>query len=144
MGRLGVSADIAVQDTDIQITSVDDMGFPMGMSETVTAGTHHGRHRLPVRRIRGLPTSSWATAPSRRPRSRSRADQPVTAAGIHWMTYEECEACDAGLEVITASGAGPVAPPAAWFQDPGFTPGDGRLQEIHGRRGRSPRRARSP
>ena len=62
--------------------------------------------------------------------------ETAVTASIHFMTYQQCEPCDQGLEVIVAAGAGPTRPPLAWFSDPGFTEGDGRLVEILDRRGK--------
>ncbi len=147
MGRVGVSADVAVEATEVTITEVDDMGFPMGMDETLTEGCIMGLTVCPYPAFEGAyivlgdgtekPAAQAIPQQADRPTVPSTPPAMVAAGGqlIHFMTYEECDACSAGLDVITASGAGPTAPPAAWFADPGFTEDDGRLVEIHGRRG---------
>ncbi|HEY4452397.1 MAG TPA: hypothetical protein VGN13_12480 [Solirubrobacteraceae bacterium] len=141
MGRLGVSADVAVQASEVTIEAIDDMGFPTDMAEILTEGTIMGVTVCPFPAFEGayivLGDGSEKPAAQAIPQA---VEQPeaVTAGGqlIHWMTYQECEPCDQGLEVITAAGAGPSRPPMAWFSDPGFAEGDGRLEEILTKDGR--------
>ena len=69
------------------------------------------------------------------PQAVEKPPAAVTAGGqlINLMSYEEC-GCDPH-QVIVASG-GPERPPASWFDNPEFEPGDGRMIEILDRRGR--------
>ena len=148
MGRVGISADIAVQDREITVTEADEYGFPIDGTETLTEGTIMGGTACPFPAFEGcyimLGDGSEAPQAKAIPQAAEAPEVPekppaVVANGgqlIHWMTYEECEACDQGLEVITASGAGPTRPPASWFADPGFTENDDRLVEILGRNGK--------
>jgi hypothetical protein len=39
MGRLGVSADVAVEESEIEVTDVDEIGFPIEMNDELTKGT---------------------------------------------------------------------------------------------------------
>lgn len=148
MGRVGVSADIAVQDREIEITEVDEYGFPMDGTETLTEGRVMGCTACPFPAFEGcylvlgdgmdMPEAKAIPQAAETPSTPDKPPAIVAAGGqlIHWMSYEECSACDEGIEVIVASGAGPTRPPKSWFEDPGFTEGDGRLVEILGRNGR--------
>ena len=148
MGRLGVSADIAVQASEVTITEVDDMGFPMDGTDTLTEGTVMGGTVCPFPAFSGcyIVLGDGTDAAKAKAMPQAAEDRPevpdsepaVVANGgqlINLMSYEDCEACDQGLEVIVASGAGPTRPPASWFDDPAFTEDDGRLVEILGRDG---------
>jgi hypothetical protein len=132
MGRVGVSADIAVEDVDMEITEVDDMGFPIEGEETLTKGTLMAVTIVPTPAFEGayLVLGDGSEQPEPIPQS---SEEAATAAGIHWMSYDECEPCAGDIDVLEASG-GPTSPPAAWFADPKFTEGDGRLVEILDRR----------
>jgi hypothetical protein len=148
MGRLGVSADIAVQDREITVTEADEYGFPIDGTETLTEGTIMGGTACPFPAFEGcyivlgdgtdLPTAKAIPQAAESPEVPDKPPAVVADGGqlIHWVTHEECSACDDGIEVIVASGAGPTRPPKAWFEDPCFTEGDGRLVEILGRNGR--------
>ncbi len=133
-GRMGVSGDVAVSQSDMTAEGLDDDGWPLEMTTIVTEGVVMGATAMPgFAAFEGayIVLGDGADAPAPIPQQ----DEKAVTAAIHWMSYGECERCEQGLEVITASGAGPVAPPAEWFQDPGFTEGDGRLVEILDRRG---------
>ena len=62
--------------------------------------------------------------------------EPIAAASVGvWHHAETCEPCEAVTvpAMVAASaptGMGPLAPPSAWFTDPGFKPDDGRLREY--------------
>ncbi|HWF25164.1 MAG TPA: zinc ribbon domain-containing protein [Solirubrobacteraceae bacterium] len=147
MGRMGVSADVAVQESELEIGGLDDDGWPTDMSEILTSGTIMGLTVCPFPAFEGayIVLGDGTEAPEAQPIPQ-QSDAPVvpdappaavTAGGqlVHLLSYEACERCEQGLDVITAAGAGPAAPPAQWFSDPGFTEGDGRLVEILDRRG---------
>jgi hypothetical protein len=148
MGRIGMSGDVAIQASEVTVEDVDEMGFPTDMSEVLTEGTIMGGTACPFPAFQGAyivlgdgTDTAEAKAIPQQTETPEVPDQPpaaVTAGGqlIHWMTYEECEPCSQGVEVIVASGAGPTRPPKSWFEDPNFTEGDGRLVEILDRRGK--------
>jgi hypothetical protein len=150
MGRCGISADVAVQESELEIGDLDDDGWPTDMSETLTAGTIMGLTLCPYPAFEGAyivlgdgteePDAQAIPQSSEAPVVPDKPPAAVTAGGqlVHLMSYEACERCEQGIDVITASGAGPLAPPAQWFSDPGFTEGDGRLVEILDRRGQRP------
>lgn len=147
MGRLGVSADVAVNEVDMEVTDTDPDGFPIGMAETLMSGTIMGLTVCPYPAFEGayIVLGDGEEQPDAKPipqtpESPTVPDKPpaaVTAGGqlVHLMSYESCEPCDQGIELIVASGAGPVRPPASWFENPAFTVGDERLVEILDRRG---------
>ena len=145
LGRMGISGDVAVEETSIEVTEVDDIGFPTGMDETMTAGRVMGGTLCPFPAFEGayvcLDTGDGEIPDAQAiPQSTATADAPpdaVLAGGqlVHLMTYEECGECDLGLDVVTAASA-PSAPPAAWFADPAFSDKDERLSEILSRDGR--------
>lgn len=144
MGRLGVSGDVAVESSKITVEDIDEVGMPTDMTDQLLEGKIMGATCCPFPAFEGAyivlgdgseqPDAQIPQQPTETPDAPPEA---VTAGGqlIHWMTYEECEPCDQGFEVIVAAGAGPARPPSAWFADPGFTEGDGRLEEILGRDG---------
>ena len=140
MGRVGVSADVAVEEVDIAVEDVDPDGMSIEMSETLTKGTIMALTVCPMPAFEGayIVLGDGTTQPETIPQA-TEPETVTASAPIHWMTYEQCEPCDQGdVEVIIAAGQGPVAPPRAWFANPNFQPGDGRLVEILDRRGRQP------
>ena len=140
MGRCGISADIAVDETEVT-GDLDEDGWPTAISETLTKGTIMGFTQCPFPAFQGayIVLGDGAAQPSAIPQAAEENPVPeaVAAGGqlLHLMTYKECEPCAQGLEVITAAG-GPVAPPKAWFENPGFTLGDERLMELAETRGK--------
>ncbi|MGP0048490.1 MAG: hypothetical protein ACLPZR_06510 [Solirubrobacteraceae bacterium] len=148
MGRLGISADVAVAQTDIQVIESDADGFPIEMSEILTRGTIMGLTVCPYPAFEGAyivlgdgtekPAAQAIAQRSEGPATPANPPAQVTAGGqlVHLMAYEACEPCQQGLQVITASGTGPTRPPRDWFSNPNFTEGDGRLVEILDRRGK--------
>lgn len=134
MGRCGISADVAVVDSEISIEGVDEMGWPTDMAEVLTKGTVMGATLCPFPAFEGCYIILGdGSEPEPIPQQVAASDVHYTAKP-HFLTYKECEPCQQGIEVIAAS-AGPVRPPKAWFENPGFTEGDGRLQEIYEKRG---------
>jgi hypothetical protein len=134
MGRCGISADIAVEDSQME-GELDDDGWPTATTETVIKGTIMGLTQCPYPAFQGAYIVIGDGTVEPEPIPQAAEPEPVTAAGIHWMAYEECIPCAQGREIIVASGAGPMRPPAAWFENPGFTIGDDRLREIAATRG---------
>jgi hypothetical protein len=138
LGRMGISADIAGQAEEQEVTDVGEDGWPTDMTATLTEGVIMGFTQLPFPAFAAayIVLGDGADAMAAIPQQTDDPDQHLASGQIlHLMTFEECSACDAGIEVITAS-AGPVAPPAEWFAAPEFEEGDGRLQEIYSKRGR--------
>lgn len=146
MGRLGVSADVAVIATEVTVHEVDEDGWPMDTSSVLTEGRIMGATVCPYPAFEGayivLGDGAEMSDAQVIPQT---ADAPivpdsppaaVVAGGqlVHFFAFEECVPCAQGLEVVTAAG-GPTRPPAAWFSDPGYEPGDGRMSEILDRRG---------
>jgi hypothetical protein len=134
MGRVGVSADIAAQAEEMTPTEIDEDGFPVDMSSTLLEGVIMGLTVLPFPAFGAcyivLGDGQQAAEPI--------PMEAETASGqlVHWMTFEECRACEPGAEILVAAG-GPVRPPADWFTNPAFQDGDGRLQEIYARHGQT-------
>ena len=133
MGRLGVSADIAVSAQEIT-ASLDENGFPTEEGALVTRGTIMGFTIVPFPAFQGcyivlgdgadggpapIPQATDDVMPT---------PDAVTAGGqlLHFMAYEECEPCAQAFDLLVASG-GPERPPGAWFEDPEFKVGDDRL-----------------
>lgn len=138
LGRLGISADIAINTEEASVSDVDENGFPTEMSQVLTSGTIMGATALPFAAFEGayiVLAGNEDAAPI--PQEAESGPTAVTAAApIHFLTYEECEPCQSGTDLLVAS-AGPERPPLAWFSDPGFYEGDGRLVEILDKRGQA-------
>jgi hypothetical protein len=138
MGRVGISADIAVDESEETISGMDDYGWPI-FSSTLLAGTIQGCTVVPFPAFDGayIVLGDGGVIPEI---PQAVEDMPVpelVAAGgqlIHYMAKVDCEPCAQGLDVLTAAG-GPMAPPKSWFSDPNFTLGDDRLKEIFTGRG---------
>jgi hypothetical protein len=131
MGRLGVSADIAIQAEQMTPTEVDADGFPVEMTSTLLEGQIMGFTITPFPAF-GACYIVLGDGTATDPIPQQVDDQVASGQTIHWMTFEECRACDT-TDVLVAAG-GPVRPPADWFTAPNFEDGDGRLQEIHTKR----------
>ena len=124
MGRLPVSGDVLVVESEITGGEMDADGFPSAISETLTKGVLQAVTILPFKPAFAGAYICLAGAEPKEPIP--VAGPQATTASIHWMTERECEPCMEGLEVIAAAG-GPTRPPKAWFEDPNFTEDDGRL-----------------
>ena len=139
MGRVGVSADISVDESQETMTGeMDDMGWPM-FEQTLIAGVIQGCTVVPFPAFTGAYITT-AIAGDPDPIPQQVGDEipmpDVVASGgflIHYMVESECAPCNSGYEIV-ASGA-PVHPPAAWFANPMFCEGDPRLKEIFVGRG---------
>lgn len=128
MGRVGISADVAMDSFQDVVTEADECGCAVSGLMVCTKGTIMGFTGLPYPAFEGayIVLGDGTDAPA--PIPQENPGEPMTAA-IHWMPYSKCEPCDLGVQVIVAS-AGPPAPPASWFENPHFTEGDGRLAEL--------------
>lgn len=147
MGRMGISADVAVQASEVIVGEIDADGWPTDMTEILTEGTLMGATVCPYPAFAGayvvlgdgseLPEAQAIPQQAEAPEVPDAPPESVAAGGqlIHLMSYEECTPCDQGIEVVVASGSGPTRPPKAWFSNPNFDPEDGRLVEILDRRG---------
>ena len=138
MGRLPVSGDVTVDESEVTVGEVDEMGWPMDMTETLTKGTLAAVTILPFGpafegayivlgdggETQAIPVTS--------PESDVPQMPPALAAGgqiVHWIASSDCVPCDQGLDVMLASG-GPNKPPKAWFEDPKFAIDDGRMMPF--------------
>ena len=138
MGRLPVSGDVTVDESEVVVGEVDDYGWPMDMSETLTKGTLAAVTILPFGpafegayiilgdggEVQTVPvTTSENTIPENL--------ATLLAAGqlVHWLAESDCVPCDQGLDVMVAAG-GPTRPPKSWFDDPKFSIDDGRLMPF--------------
>lgn len=136
MGRLPVSGDVTVDESEVIVGEVDEYGWPMDMSETLTKGTLAAVTILPFGpafegayivlgdggETQAIPVTSDDVP----------AMPPALAAGgqiVHWIAASDCIPCDQGLDVMVAAG-GPQRPPKAWFEDPKFSIDDGRLMSF--------------
>ena len=133
-GRMPVSADLMVMAQEVSATEFDEWGDPVDALVTATKARIEAVTILPFG-----PAFSQCyivlggdSTPEDIPQA---VEEPkaMAASAQHWMTDTEgeCEPCMDGLDVLTAS-AGPVRPPAAWFEDPKFTRGDGRVVTMIG------------
>jgi hypothetical protein len=144
MGRMGISADIAVEESAITMDEVDADGWPISISETLTKGTIMGFTVVPYPAFEGAyivlgdGTEGGPVAiPQEQPEN---ADGAVAAAARiiaarlarpRLLTYEDC-GCGSSDALLVASG-GPDRPPGAWFADPNFG-ADGELADSRLRR----------
>jgi hypothetical protein len=139
MGRVGVSADISVDESQETMTGeMDDQGWPT-FEQTLIAGVIQGCTVVPFPAFTGAYITT-AIAGDADPIPQQVGDEmpmpDVVASGgflIHYMVESECAPCNSGYELV-ASGA-PVHPPSAWFANPMFCEGDARLKEIFVGRG---------
>lgn len=139
MGRVGISADIAVDEAQETISGMDEFGWPT-FESTLTAGTIQGCTIVPFPAFEGayIVLGDGSVTPEIPQQVADAMPVPaVVAAGgqlVHLMARGQCVPCDSGIDVMVASG-GPLRPPSAWFSNPNFTEGDGRLREIFTGRG---------
>jgi hypothetical protein len=140
MGRCGISADISVGESNITAEIGED-GFPANEQLVLLSGEIAGFTQCPFPAFTGcyiVLGDGAEGGPAPIPQTVDDAAKPpdaVAAGGqlIHWMMRADddiCEPCADGIEVVIASGAGPLRPPKAWFENPYFTEGDGRLVEM--------------
>jgi hypothetical protein len=135
MGRMGVSIDVG--SAEVQITAEPMMPSPMdpGAFDESEPPMEH----LVAGEIMGItvcPFPAFAGAyivlgdGSNIPDGDLGTPTPEQASmGIRFVDAVACEPCEGGLP-LTASAAGPLAPPKGWFEDPGFHIGDDRLKET--------------
>jgi hypothetical protein len=122
-----ISVDVAGAEVEIDVTEEDEDGYPVEWTETLTAGeiagftqtAHPAFYAATIELDGAEPGGVEVPAPT-----------PVEAAtGIRVLSDGPgCEPCTADPAVVVAGG-GPLHPPAEWFTDPGYRPGDGRLVE---------------
>lgn len=139
MGRVGVSADVKVFETAISAGELDEYGFPMDLSEIVTSGEISAFTIVPGP---AFPQCYIAIDEGPIPEPipvQSDENSPMAASAqlVHFIAEEVCEPCEAMdvIDPVVAGGFAPMRPPKAWFDNPNFTLGDGRLVEIFTGRG---------
>lgn len=134
MGRLPVSGDVSVGTTSE--TLVDGEDGAVDMLVTLAAGTLEATTILPFGPafvdcyiVLGDNLEKPAI-PQQTPEQ-----APMVASAyqiVHWMTDANCVPCGQADDVLVASAA-PLRPPAAWFADPKFAEGDGRVMLCEGK-----------
>ena len=145
MGRMGVSIDVGSVMEEVGIpeppvpTEVPvgeepfDPGMPMDLQRVLVAGEIMGATVCPFAAFAGAYIVLGDDASTGAATVLPPAPEGVQMA-IRYVGQEDCEQCDEGTTPITAAApttaGGPVAPPAEWFADPGFTRGDERLSET--------------
>lgn len=113
----GVSVDIGDVDSSIAVTGIDTDGFPTDISEILVQGEVMGATICPFPAFAG----AYIQLDSTEPDTSIPLEQPTpeqAAAGINVLSIRECVPCSTGA--VVASIAGPLAPPAEWYADPGF------------------------
>ena len=133
-GRMPVSADLMIMAQEVDATEVNEYGEPINALTTATKARIEAVTILPF----GPAFSDCyiVLGANNKPAEIPQATEPTTAMAAsaqHWMVSGECEPCDQGFDVLTASGAGPLRPPSSWFTDPKFAKGDGRLVSMIGK-----------
>jgi hypothetical protein len=151
MGRMGISADVKVFASAIMPGEVDDFGFPTGegMQEIVTDGELSGftivtpSPAFPQCYIKiDDGTDDVPSIPQKSDEDSKMEQITASAQLVHFMASERCVPCGemdiiSEAESIVAGGFvdAPMRPPKAWFENPHFTPDDGRTVEIFSGRG---------
>lgn len=133
MGRVGISADIAVIESEETIEGMDEFGWPL-FTSTLTKGVIQGCTIVPFPAFTGayIVLGDGTVIPEIPQTAKDVPVPDLVASGgqlIHWMAEVDCVPCGQGLDVLIASGV-PTRPPKAWFENPNFTFGDDRLKEI--------------
>lgn len=119
----GVSADLSVSDSKIEVEEADDeMSMPT-VKFTVLAGELLGATLCPMPAFAGcvITLDDESAAPTEAAADAPKIHIEVNAAEP-WRTVnaaDECVPCTEARESVTAS-AIPTAPPADWFADPKF------------------------
>ena len=138
MGRFGVSADIGAAEVQITTAGPGPEGvdvFDAELVELLVAGELMGFTGCPFAAFAGcyIVLGDGAEAPAK-----DLAPAPADSKmAINFVNEIPCEPCGEGLDpaplvasAAPSSAGGPLAPPRSWFDDPGFTMGDGRLRET--------------
>ena len=116
----GVSVDIVDASSEVTVTAMDDDGFPMDVAEVISTGEIAGWTITPFPAFAGayitLDADSDDDHPVPIPQMPAAGDPVV--AGINVITFRDCEPCRTGKAL--AASAGPMAPPASWYEDPGL------------------------
>lgn len=112
----GISIDAGDVESEIEVTEVDDDGFPIAIKETVTAIRIMGATQCPFPAFEGAYITLGDGA-STEP-SQPTAEQQAASIRIVAGAGRRCEPCEAGRPLVAS--AGPLAPPRSWFEDPHF------------------------
>jgi hypothetical protein len=139
MGRIGISADIAVVDHIESVGDFDDDGVVAEVNATVTDGVILGFTIVPFPAFEGCYLVLGDGTLDVEPIPMATEDSVVAAALRAYSAppnlmdefdLEACQPCHGiGTVTLTASAA-PDRPPAAWFSDPQFELGDGRVKPL--------------
>jgi hypothetical protein len=125
----GISVDISDVDTAITVSGLDDIGMPTDTMEILVSGEIMGATLCPFPALKDayivLGDGTDPNAPQSIPVSQPNAE--AAAAGIHVLNVRECVPCSSGA--VTASAAGPLAPPVEWFF-PVDSNGDAGFDEL--------------
>lgn len=111
----GVSADIGNVVTEIRVTAEDAEGFPDEITEVIVSGEVMGFTICPFPALAGA-YITLVDAPEQATPIPQTPTAAQAANGLNLLNVRECRSCRDGAP-LTAS-AGPLAPPAAWFEDP--------------------------
>jgi hypothetical protein len=128
MGRVGVSVDVGDVESQIAITETggDEGGLveDADVLETLTKGSVLGATACAFPAFPQAYIMLGSVMPEDNP---EMAPTPEGAQmAIRVAHAEPCEPCTSGV----VAAAGPLRPPTAWFQDPGFHDGDPRLVPL--------------
>lgn len=110
----GISVDLAEVTADLEVKAEDEDGWPTDWLETVSQGMIAAATVCNIPAFRGCTIELVGE---------STAVEPIAASGEPWLPavriVDDCLPCRAA-ETVVASG-GPLAPPEAWFADPGLS-----------------------
>ena len=134
-GRLPVSADIMVLSQQITADEFDEWGDPVDALMTCTSGRIEAVTILPFGPAFSdcyIVLGDGEEKTEIPQQTDNQQPAAMAASAQHWILEEPCEPCESGMDVLTAAG-GPVRPPSAWFEDPKFASGDGRVVTMIGK-----------
>lgn len=141
----GLSVDMSEARSEIEITEVDEDGWPIDGRERVTQGALMGATICPFPAFPGAfieltgrttdaegnvtdgtavtpePADAEAAAVVASGAAGRAAWSRISMRPVRIVEGTGCNSCDeerAGTSAVVASGGGPVHPPAAWFEDP--------------------------
>lgn len=104
---------------DEEMDLLDALFFGGDMREVVTEGRVMGATICPFPAFEG----AYITVDDASTPALQASVKPSESAALHIVDEfgsRECEPCKNGEEPVLVASAGPMAPPATWFDDPGF------------------------